>query len=292
MSTGQRMKARRKELGLSAEYIANQLNLSPATIYRYENGDIDKVPGDILEPLAAILQTTPAHLMGWDDYSNPIEFTVSTDELQKYLTEEDSTKHFFDITHKIRPKAGAKSSKKAFAENLQHYMDQAGIDQNKLCEDLNFKYSTVSGWLSAEKYPRIDKIEILSHYFGIKKADLVEDNNKTDKLGRIFVDVTTALNLNIPEMQEDLGVDRKTIERLIINKNTFLKKEFKLLEETYGVPVSVWAGEKTFGAWFHALLHSQENAKIYKLYAQLNPEGQAKAVDMLDDMVLSGKYST
>ena len=171
-------------------------------------------------------------------------------------------------------------------------MDQAGIDQNKLCEDLNFKYSTVSGWLSAEKYPRIDKIEILSHYFGIKKADLVEDNNKTDKLGRIFVDVTTALNLNIPEMQEDLGVDRKTIERLIINKNTFLRKEFKLLEETYGVPVSVWAGEKTFGAWFHALLHSQENAKIYKLYAQLNPEGQAKAVDMLDDMVLSGKYST
>lgn len=138
MSTGQRMKARRKELGLSAEYIANQLNLSPATIYRYENGDIDKVPGDILEPLAAILQTTPAHLMGWDDYSNPIEFTVSTDELQKYLTEEDSTKHFFDITHKIRPKAGAKSNKKAFAENLQHYMDQAGIDQNKLCEDLNF----------------------------------------------------------------------------------------------------------------------------------------------------------
>ena len=86
MSTGQRMKARRKELGLSAEYIANHLNLSPATIYRYENGDIDKVPGDILEPLAAILQTTPAHLMGWDDYSNPIEFTVSTDELQKYLT--------------------------------------------------------------------------------------------------------------------------------------------------------------------------------------------------------------
>ena len=56
--------------------------------------------------------------------------------------------------------------------------------------------------------------------------------------------MTTALNLNIPEMQEDLGVDRKTIERLIYNKNTFLKKEFTLLEKAYGVPVSVWAGEK------------------------------------------------
>ena len=64
MSTGQRMKARRKELGLSAEYIANHLNLSPATIYRYENGDIDKVPGDILEPLAAIFANNPSPFNG------------------------------------------------------------------------------------------------------------------------------------------------------------------------------------------------------------------------------------
>lgn len=181
-------------------------------------------------------------------------------------------------------------NKKIFAENLQHYMDQHGIDRNRLCADLDFKYTTVSGWLSAEKYPRIDKIEILAHYFGIKKADLVEDHSKADKLGRIFVDVTTALNLNIPEMQEDLGVDRKTIERLICNKNTFLQKEFKLLEEAYGVPVSVWAGEKTFGAWFHALLHSRADTQVYKLFAQLNAEGQAKAIDMLDDMVKSRKY--
>lgn len=67
MTTGQRMKLRRKELGLSAEYVAGRLNLSPATIYRYENGGIDKVPGDILEPLAQVLQTTPACLMGWED---------------------------------------------------------------------------------------------------------------------------------------------------------------------------------------------------------------------------------
>ena len=60
MTTGQRMKLRRKELGLSAEYVAGRLNLSPATIYRYENGGIDKDPGDILEPLAQVLQTTPA----------------------------------------------------------------------------------------------------------------------------------------------------------------------------------------------------------------------------------------
>lgn len=66
MTTGQRMKNRRKGLGFSAEYVANCLGVSPATIYRYEKGDIEKVPGDILEPLARVLHTTPKYLMGWD----------------------------------------------------------------------------------------------------------------------------------------------------------------------------------------------------------------------------------
>lgn len=70
MTTGERMKQRRKELGLSAEKVAERLGVSPATIYRYENGDIDKVPGDRLAPIANILQTTPADLMGWEDTSN------------------------------------------------------------------------------------------------------------------------------------------------------------------------------------------------------------------------------
>lgn len=66
MTTGQRMKARRKEIGLSAEYVAEILGVSPATIYRYESGDIEKVPGDRLEPIAKALQTTPQALMGWE----------------------------------------------------------------------------------------------------------------------------------------------------------------------------------------------------------------------------------
>ena len=71
MTTGQRIKKRRKELNISAEEIAKALHLSPATIYRYEKGDIEKVPGDILEPLAKILDTTPAYLMGWEE-SEPL----------------------------------------------------------------------------------------------------------------------------------------------------------------------------------------------------------------------------
>lgn len=67
MSVGSRMKQCRKALGLSAEYVAEQLHVSAATVYRYEKGDIDKMPGHILEPLASILNTTPAYLMGWEE---------------------------------------------------------------------------------------------------------------------------------------------------------------------------------------------------------------------------------
>ena len=66
MTTAKRMKLRRKELGMSAEFVADKLGCSPATIYRYEKGDIEKMPMDILSPLATILCTTPAYLMGWE----------------------------------------------------------------------------------------------------------------------------------------------------------------------------------------------------------------------------------
>ena len=71
MTTGERMKERRKTLGLSAEYVAEKLGVSPATIYRYEKGDIEKMPGNILEPISRILGTTPAFLMGWDEPGLP-----------------------------------------------------------------------------------------------------------------------------------------------------------------------------------------------------------------------------
>ena len=71
MTTGERMKQRRKEIGFSAEKVAERLGVSPATIYRYEKGEIEKVPVDSLSELAKILQTTPAYLMGWEERPAP-----------------------------------------------------------------------------------------------------------------------------------------------------------------------------------------------------------------------------
>lgn len=67
MTIGERIKQRRKHLGMSAEKLGNLLGKNRATIFRYENGEIENLPIDILEPIAIALQTTPAYLMGWED---------------------------------------------------------------------------------------------------------------------------------------------------------------------------------------------------------------------------------
>lgn len=89
MEIHERIKKRRKELGLSAEAVAEKLNISPATMYRYENNEIKKFPIDILMPLANVLHTTPAYLMGWDD-SDDIELNDHEKELvQAYRNRPD-----------------------------------------------------------------------------------------------------------------------------------------------------------------------------------------------------------
>lgn len=67
MNIGQRIKQRRKELKISADELGKALGKDRSTIFRYEKGDIEKLPLDILEPIAKVLQTTPQSLMGWEE---------------------------------------------------------------------------------------------------------------------------------------------------------------------------------------------------------------------------------
>lgn len=67
MTIGERIKARRLELGLSADDVADKLGKNRSTIFRYESSDIEKLPTVVLEKLASVLRTTPAYLMGWEE---------------------------------------------------------------------------------------------------------------------------------------------------------------------------------------------------------------------------------
>lgn len=77
MCTGKRMKQRRKELGIKAEEVAEVLGCSRSTVFRYENGDIEKVPATLINTIAEVLKTTPAYLMGWSDDTAPLASNIT-----------------------------------------------------------------------------------------------------------------------------------------------------------------------------------------------------------------------
>lgn len=60
------LKNRRLELQLTLEDVAKRVGVSPATISRWESGDIANMRRDRIAALAEALQISPAVIMGWD----------------------------------------------------------------------------------------------------------------------------------------------------------------------------------------------------------------------------------
>ncbi len=78
MTVGERIKNRRKALGISADELAAAIGVSRSTVFRYEKGDIEKVPGDTLVPIATALRTTPQYLMGWEPDPDEMKYLLSS----------------------------------------------------------------------------------------------------------------------------------------------------------------------------------------------------------------------
>lgn len=101
--TGKRMQERRKQLGVSADVLAEHLGVSRSTIFRYENGDIEKVPANLLSNIAKFLRTSERFLMGWEDSPETIS-SVSTPPILNYyeqlndLGKHEATKRVMELT--------------------------------------------------------------------------------------------------------------------------------------------------------------------------------------------------
>ncbi|WP_213515202.1 helix-turn-helix domain-containing protein [Paenibacillus montaniterrae] len=136
MTTGERMRARRKELGFSADYVAEKLNVNRSTVFRYEGGDIDKLPIDILEPLSEILQTTPAYLMGWDSNAESISPAITKHEqimLDKYRKLDDIGRYTVDTTLEAQYKRCTEPKIDLIAAHSDDYSEE---QQELMLQDL------------------------------------------------------------------------------------------------------------------------------------------------------------
>lgn len=68
-------------------------------------------------------------------------------------------------------------NRQIFSANLTYYMTINNIKRPQLAEALNVNYFTLCDWVNGKKYPRPEKIDKLAAFFGISKADLIEQHN-------------------------------------------------------------------------------------------------------------------
>ena len=80
MTIGEKIKNLRLQYKYTQEELAVAAKTTKQTIHKYETGIISNIPASKLKSIADKLNTTPAHLMGWDTTGAPQEITYTPHE--------------------------------------------------------------------------------------------------------------------------------------------------------------------------------------------------------------------
>lgn len=67
MTIGDRIRKKREDVGISQTDLANAIDVSKQTLYKYENNIITNIPSDKIEKISKILDISPVYIMGWDE---------------------------------------------------------------------------------------------------------------------------------------------------------------------------------------------------------------------------------
>ncbi len=66
------------------------------------------------------------------------------------------------------------------SKNLKRIAYDAHKTQADIARDLNIKQTTLSTWMNGTRIPRMDKIDLLCHYFNCTRADIMEEHHEDD----------------------------------------------------------------------------------------------------------------
>lgn len=97
MITGQIIKRIRKEKHLNAEALAQKVGISPATMYRYENGDLAKIPDLTLRKIAETLGVSVLTLMDEEIDVELMDVKIKADWLKEELIRMRITDEEFEM---------------------------------------------------------------------------------------------------------------------------------------------------------------------------------------------------
>lgn len=116
-------------------------------------------------------------------------------------------------------------NKDVLAKNLRRYIAMSGKDRKEIARALGFPYSTLTDWVNANKYPRINNIEKMADYFGVSKSDLIEDFEQKKKDNDTLAEVIVKIRMNkdlLEVVDKIVSLDSAQINSLKNLLNTFI----------------------------------------------------------------------
>lgn len=116
--------------------------------------------------------------------------------------------------------------KRIFSKNLRKYMSLNNKTQVDLINDLGFNKSAVSTWCNGTRLPRMDKVDALTKYFGIRRSDLIEDKSES-KVKPATIPVLGSVPAGIPiEAIQDI-IDYEEIDAATAAKGEYFALQVK-----------------------------------------------------------------
>ena len=107
-------------------------------------------------------------------------------------------------------------NREIFASNLKRYVDQSGKQQREIAKAISISAGTFNDWIRGRVYPRMDKIQLLSEYFGISKSDLIDKwDPEAEKASMLDKEVLDLFH-QVPNEKREfvLSLIRMTIDNL------------------------------------------------------------------------------
>jgi len=127
-------------------------------------------------------------------------------------------------------------NKEIMAKNIKKYMNIHNVTRNKMSEALKVSYSTLSDWINAKTYPRIDKIEMMADYFNISKSDLVEESKTMSTVSLSTVPIVSKVSAGNPTYSEED----------IISYTYVPENMFRIDKDLFGLEISGDSMDKEF----------------------------------------------
>ena len=78
------------------------------------------------------------------------------------------------------------TDREVFQTNLINLMKQTKTKQSDIAKYAEVSYKTVSAWVCGRGYPRVDAMEKLCKFFGVKQSALTENSDETDEDRLLF----------------------------------------------------------------------------------------------------------